>query len=101
MGRMIVIVTLALISFIQLNEAYSEVIHIGISTPGLYEIPTESAQRKGFYKEEGLDTRKVVVRTGLHVAALLAGEFDYSTVSGIIGTRDDPRPAGERRHGLV
>jgi NitT/TauT family transport system substrate-binding protein len=27
----------------------------------------------------------VVVRTGLHVAALLAGELDYSTVSGIIG----------------
>ncbi len=61
-----------------------EVVHIGISTPGLYEIPTEIAQRKGFYKEEGLDVRKVVIRTNLQVAALMAGELDYSTVSGNI-----------------
>ena len=65
-------------------EVHSEVIHIGISTPGLYEIPTEIAQRKGFYKEEGLDVRKVVIRTTLQVQALMAGELDYSTVSGII-----------------
>jgi NitT/TauT family transport system substrate-binding protein len=83
--RIITFVTLVLIPFILHREAYSEVIHIGISTPGLYEVPTEIALRKGFYKDEGLDSRKVVVRTGLHVAALLAGELDYSTVSGIIG----------------
>ncbi|MEK6602047.1 MAG: ABC transporter substrate-binding protein, partial [Candidatus Binatota bacterium] len=35
-------------------------------------------------KEEGLEVRKVAIRTGLHVAALLAGELDYSTVTGII-----------------
>ena len=62
----------------------AEIVHIGLSTPGLYEIPTEIAQRKGFYKDEGLDIRKVVIRTNLHVAALMAGELDYSTVSGNI-----------------
>jgi NitT/TauT family transport system substrate-binding protein len=82
--RMIVFVALAINLFL-LAPARGEVITIGISTPGLYEIPTEIAQRKGFYKDEGLDVRKVVVRTGLHVAALLAGELDYSTVSGLIG----------------
>ena len=61
-----------------------EVVHIGISTPGLYEIPTEIARRKGFYKDEGLDIRKVVMRTNLQVPALMAGELDYSTVSGLI-----------------
>jgi ABC-type nitrate/sulfonate/bicarbonate transport system substrate-binding protein len=66
------------------TPARAEVVHIGISTPGLYEIPTEIAQRKGFYKEEGLDVRKVVIRTTLQVAALMAGELDYSTVSGNI-----------------
>ncbi|TAK09431.1 ABC transporter substrate-binding protein [bacterium] len=66
------------------NRAVAEVVTIGISTVGLYELPTEIAKRKGFYKEEGLDVRKVVVRTPLHVAALLAGELDYSTVTGII-----------------
>ncbi len=62
----------------------AEVVHIGISTPGLYELPTEIAQRKGFYREENLDVRKVVIRTNLQVAALLAGELDYSTVTGLI-----------------
>jgi NitT/TauT family transport system substrate-binding protein len=64
--------------------ARAEVVTIGISTVGLYELPTEISKRKGFYQEEGLDARKVVIRTPLHVAALLAGELDYSTVTGII-----------------
>ncbi len=66
--------------------ARAEVVTIGISTVGLYELPTEISKRKGFYQEEGLDARKVVIRTPLHVAALLAGELDYSTVTGIIST---------------
>jgi ABC-type nitrate/sulfonate/bicarbonate transport system substrate-binding protein len=66
------------------TNARGEVIHMGISTPGLYEIPTEIALRKGFYKEENLDVRKVVMRTNLQVPALMAGELDYSTVSGLI-----------------
>ena len=61
-----------------------EVVHIGISTVGLYELPTEIARRKGFYQEEGLEVRKVVVRTPLHAAALLSGALDYSTVTGIL-----------------
>jgi NitT/TauT family transport system substrate-binding protein len=65
-------------------DSFGEIIYIGISTPGLYELPTEIAQRKGLYKEEGLEVRKVVVRTNLQVAALIAGELDYSTVSGIV-----------------
>ncbi|MGH7768961.1 MAG: ABC transporter substrate-binding protein [Candidatus Binatia bacterium] len=66
------------------SVAAAEVVTIGISTVGLYELPTEIAKRKGFYQEEGLDVRKVVVRTPLHVAALVAGELDYSTVTGIV-----------------
>ena len=68
----------------QAGPSSAEVVHVGISTPGLYELPTEIAQRKGFYREENLDVRKVVIRTNLQVAALLAGELDYSTVSGLI-----------------
>jgi NitT/TauT family transport system substrate-binding protein len=66
------------------SVARAEVVTIGLSTIGLYELPTEIAKRKGFYQEAGLEARKVVVRTPLHVAALLAGELDYSTVTGII-----------------
>jgi NitT/TauT family transport system substrate-binding protein len=84
MVRRFALVGLVLNWLLPFAETRGEVIHVGISTPGLYEIPTEIAQRKNFYKEQGLDARKVVVRTGLHVAALLAGELDYSTVSGTI-----------------
>lgn len=84
MVKVVVFFTLAVNLFF-LPAGRAEVIYVGISTPGLYEIPVEIAQRKGFYKDEGLDVRKVVVRTGLQVAALLAGELDYSTVSGLIG----------------
>jgi NitT/TauT family transport system substrate-binding protein len=72
------------LSLTVVSIARAEVVTIGISTIGLYELPTEISKRKGFYQEEGLEARKVVVRTPLHVAALLAGELDYSTVTGII-----------------
>jgi ABC-type nitrate/sulfonate/bicarbonate transport system substrate-binding protein len=71
-------------ALLQPVNARGEVVHMGISTPGLYEIPTEIALRKGFYKEENLDVRKIVMRTNLQVPALMAGELDYSTVSGLI-----------------
>lgn len=64
--------------------ARAEVVNIGISTVGLYELPTEISKRRGFYQDEGLDVRKIVVRSPLHVPALLAGELDYSTVTGLI-----------------
>ena len=66
------------------STAQAEVVNIGISTVGLYELPTEISKRKGFYQEEGLDVRKIVVRSPLHVPALLAGELDYSTITGLI-----------------
>ena len=46
-------------------NANAEVVNIGISTVGLYKLPTEISKRKGFYQEEGLDVRKIVVRTPL------------------------------------
>jgi NitT/TauT family transport system substrate-binding protein len=66
--------------------ARAEIVTLGISTVGLYELPTEIAKRKGFYQEEGLEVRKIAVRTGIQVAALVAGELDYSTVSGIVSS---------------
>lgn len=66
--------------------ARAEIVTLGISTVGLYEVPTEIAKRKGFYQEEGLEVRKIAIRTGIQVAALVAGELDYSTVSGIVSS---------------
>lgn len=49
-----------------------------------HEIPLEIARQKGFYKEEGLNVRSIVVSTGLQATALAAGELDYSTVGGAV-----------------
>jgi NitT/TauT family transport system substrate-binding protein len=64
--------------------AYAEDVNVAISSVGLYEIPLEIAKRKGFYKEEGLNVRPVLVRTGLQATALAAGELDYSSVGGAV-----------------
>jgi NitT/TauT family transport system substrate-binding protein len=63
------------------NRTEAEIVHIGLSGVGLYELPSEIAKEKGFYEQEGLEVRKVAIRVGIQVAALLAGELDYSTVA--------------------
>jgi len=65
-------------------SAHAEDVNVAISSVGLYEIPLEIAKRKGFYKEEGLDVRAIVVTTGLQATALAAGELDYSSVGGAV-----------------
>ncbi len=64
--------------------AYAEDVNAAISSIGLYEMPLEIAKQKGFYKEEGLNVRAIVVTTGLQATALAAGELDYSTVGGAV-----------------
>ena len=46
------LITLVAVLVSQPFSSRAEVVHIGISTPGLYELPTEIAQRKGFYKKK-------------------------------------------------
>lgn len=82
--KQILLCAIVILAALSPLRAGSEVVTIGISTVGLYELPTEISKRKGFYQEEGVEARKIVIRTPLHVAALLAGELDFSTVTGII-----------------
>jgi NitT/TauT family transport system substrate-binding protein len=70
-----------LTAFGMVHRTEAEVVHMGLSGVGLYELPSEIAKRKGFYAQEGLEVRKVAVRVGIQVAALLARELDYSTVA--------------------
>jgi len=66
------------------SSAHAEDVNAAISSIGLYEMPLEIARQKGFYKEEGLNVRAIVVTTGLQATALAAGELDYSTVGGAV-----------------
>ena len=63
------------------HKSQAEIVHMGLSGVGLYELPSEIAKRRGFYDQERLEVRKVTVGVGIQVAALLAGELDYSTVA--------------------
>jgi NitT/TauT family transport system substrate-binding protein len=67
--------------FTCISPTSAEIVHIGLSGIGLYELPSEIAKRRGFYEQEKLEVRKVTVGVGIQVAALLAGELDYSTVA--------------------
>ena len=76
---LITLVALSVFAFIPSLDA--EIVHMGLSGIGLYELPSEIAKRRGFYEQEKLEVRKVTVGVGIQVAALLAGELDYSTVA--------------------
>ncbi|MGE5302814.1 MAG: ABC transporter substrate-binding protein [Alphaproteobacteria bacterium] len=64
------------------QPAQAEDVNVAISSVGLYELPLEIAKDKGFYQDEGLNVRIIVVRTGLQPTALAAGELDFSSVGG-------------------
>jgi len=58
---------------------------------GLFEMAFVAALRRGFYAEEGLDVTRVQMAPSVSVAAVLAGEGDYtlaagSTVTAIVGS---------------
>jgi ABC-type nitrate/sulfonate/bicarbonate transport system substrate-binding protein len=81
MTKPLLVFFLVLSSFARVCTAQAEIVHMGLSGVGLYELPSEIAKRKGFYDQEKLEVRKVTVGVGIQVAALLAGELDYSTVA--------------------
>ena len=49
----------------------AERIVMGTPSRGLFEFPAVVAMRKGFYKEEGLDTDKVQMQPAIAVKALI------------------------------
>lgn len=59
------------------EEAAAERILIGTPSRGLFEFPSVVAIRKGFYKDEGLETDKVQMQPAIGVKALMSGDIDY------------------------
>ena len=57
--------------------AAAERIVIGTPSRGLFEFPAVVAMRKGFYREEGLETDKVQMQPAIAVKALISGDIDY------------------------
>jgi ABC-type nitrate/sulfonate/bicarbonate transport system substrate-binding protein len=55
----------------------AERIVIGTPSRGLFEFPVVVAARKGYFKDEGLDTDKVQMQPAIAVKALMSGDIDY------------------------
>ena len=58
-------------------SAAAERILIATPSRGLFEFPAVVAIRKGYYKDEGLETDKVQMQPAVAVKALIAGDVDY------------------------
>lgn len=71
------LMTLAVAVLAPQEEAAAERIVIGTPSRGLFEFPSVVAIRKGFYKEEGLETDKVQMQPAIGVKALISGDIDY------------------------
>ena len=59
-------------------------IKIGVANYNLSNLSVGVAQRKGFFREEGIEAELIALRTGVVVAALASGDLDYSTLIGAI-----------------
>ena len=57
-------------------------IRIGIPGPAAQFVTFSLAQKKGFFKEEGLEAEIIQMRGNVPMAALLNGDIDYYTVVG-------------------
>jgi NitT/TauT family transport system substrate-binding protein len=73
------------------TEAQPQRVVVTSPSTGLFEMGFIVALRRGFYAEEGLDVTRVQMAPSVSVAAVLAGEGDYSlsagsTVTAIVGS---------------
>ncbi|HXL08706.1 MAG TPA: ABC transporter substrate-binding protein, partial [Candidatus Bathyarchaeia archaeon] len=54
-------------------------IRIGIPSPAAQFVTFSLAQKKGFFKEEGLEAEIIQMRGNVPMAALVNGDIDYYT----------------------
>jgi NitT/TauT family transport system substrate-binding protein len=81
--KIIVLAILNLLAFCQLSLA-ADKIKIGVANYNLSNLTVGVAQRKGFFKEEGIESEIIAMRTNVVIAALMSGDLDYATLIGSI-----------------
>jgi NitT/TauT family transport system substrate-binding protein len=66
---------------------------IGISATNVNYLPFFVAQRKGFYRDEGIDLQVIYMASTLTSKTVLSGDVDYSgAVSGVVGAAVQGHP---------
>jgi len=59
-------------------------IKVGVANHNLSNLSVGVAQKRGFFKEEGIECEIVALRTNVVIAALVSGELDYTSLIGSI-----------------
>ena len=59
-------------------------IKIGVPNYNLSNLSIGVAQKKGFFKEEGIEAELVAMRSSVVMAALVSGDLDYTTLLGAL-----------------
>lgn len=68
--------------FFYTSASAADRIRIGIPSPAAQFVTFPLAQKKGFFKEEGLEAEIIQMRGNVPMAALVNGDIDYYTVVG-------------------
>jgi len=64
------------------KEAEPRVINMAVSARSLAQVAHYVAEEKGYYREEGLEVRLILMSTPIAAQALIAGNVDFTGVSG-------------------
>lgn len=78
-GVMILVLAFWLVWGAQGFGSASAAERVMMATPsrGLFEFPVVVAMRKGYYKDEGLEVKRIQIQPAIGVKALVAGDVDY------------------------
>jgi ABC-type nitrate/sulfonate/bicarbonate transport system substrate-binding protein len=64
------------------KEAEPRVINMAVSARSLAQVAHYVAEEKGYYRDEGLEVRLILMSTPIAAQALIAGNVDFTGVSG-------------------
>jgi NitT/TauT family transport system substrate-binding protein len=71
---------------LQASVQAADKIRIGYPSPAVGHIPLPLAQKKGFFKEEGIDAEIIRIPSPASLAALVNGDIDYySAIAPVVG----------------
>jgi len=59
-------------------------IRFSVTSVSVTEIAYKMAQRKGFYRDEGLEVDMIVIRGAIGIPALVGGSVDYTSAAGAV-----------------
>lgn len=80
LGLEIVAFLLAILSSVSKGETRR--VNVSIPTRGMPVIAFSAALERGYYREQGLDVRLILMSAGVATRALIGGDVDFATVGG-------------------